>query len=298
MTRMKPSLTSNQIDASTAFIRTQTLLKPSIAIVLGSGLGDFAEQLEDQVAIRTSTIPFYPRSTVHGHEGKIVFGKLGRVPLLVFQGRVHLYETGQLETILYPVRIAKALGIKTLIMTNAAGGINNKFSPADLMLITDQINLTFQKPLEDLALGPPERLKPFSRARITDFGLYDEKLQRVITNVAKKGKIALRRGVYCGVEGPSYETAAEIRMIRTIGGDAVGMSTVNEVSLASRLGIKVAGISCITNLSTGMSASRLSHKEVTEVASKVKRKFSSLIGEVVRLVHLSPNSKVKKKNAN
>lgn len=298
MTRMNPSLTSNQIDASTAFIRTQTRLKPSIAIVLGSGLGDFAEQLEDQVAIRTSTIPFYPRSTVHGHEGKIVFGKLGRVPLLVFQGRVHLYETGQLETILYPVRIAKALGIKTLIMTNAAGGINNKFSSADLMLITDQINLTFQKPLEDLGLGPPERLKPFSRARITDFGLYDEKLQRVITNVAKKGKIALRRGVYCGVEGPSYETAAEIRMIRTIGGDAVGMSTVNEVSLAARLGIKVAGISCITNLSTGMSASRLSHKEVTEVASKVKRKFSSLIGEVVRLVHSSPNSKIKKKNVN
>lgn len=267
---MTAATMSRQIIESVRFIRSRTSLTPSISIVLGSGLGDFAERLTQKIMVKTSMIPCYPRSTVQGHEGRIVIGHLHRVPLLVFQGRVHFYETGDLAAVLYPIRIAHALGAKILIITNAAGGINETLSPEDLMLITDQINLTFQRPMQGLRYGMPNS------------ELYDVRLQELIASVAKRRRILLQRGVYCGVGGPSYETAAEIRMISKIGGDVVGMSTVNEVSCAVRLGMKVAGISCITNLSTGISAARLSHKDVTEVANAVKQKFSELIEGTVR----------------
>lgn len=262
----------SRVKESVTFIQSKTSLHPKIAVILGSGLGDFAEILSYPKPIDTSAIPNYPRSTVIGHKGKIIFGKLGKIKLMVLQGRIHFYETGSIETILYPIRIAHALGIRTLLVTNAAGGVNIKFKPGDIMLIKDQINLTFENPLNGIA------------STIHHAQLYDLALQNLIRNIAKKKKIKLRSGIYCGIKGPSYETAAEIKMIRNFGADAVGMSTVNEVSLAVSLGMKVTGLSCITNLSTGISDQKLSHQEVTEVASRVKHVFTKLITEFIKKI--------------
>jgi purine-nucleoside phosphorylase len=243
-----------------------------MAIILGSGLGEFAESLTFKKVIDTSDIPHYPVSTVEGHHGKLIFGKLHSTPLLAFQGRVHYYESGKLESVLYPIRVAHNLGIKTLIVTNAAGGVNMTFEAGDLMMISDQINLTFENPL----VG--------TRKRSRKQKLYDENFQDTILKIAAEKKIKLQRGVYCGVKGPSYETAAEIEMVRRLGGDAVGMSTVNEVSLAVALGIHVAGISCITNLATGILDLKLSHAEVTDVANKVKHTFAELLKGVIEKI--------------
>src|SRR5271169_106735 len=260
---------SRHLQESIKTIRQHTRDLPDIGIILGSGLGDFANALNHSTAISTADIPHYPHSTVAGHHGKLVFGKIGSDKLLVFQGRVHYYETGNLETILYPIRIAHALNIKKLIVTNAAGAVNAGYSPGDLMMITDQINLTFENPLQNI-----------KRANFKK-EMYDKVFQKVITDVSKKKSIPIRRGVYCGVKGPSYETAAEVRMAKHIGADAIGMSTINEVSLAVALGIRVAGISCITNLSTGISGQKLSHDEVTEVANMVKSSFTELLKGVI-----------------
>ena len=265
---------SGRIRESARSIRSMTKLHPKIALILGSGLGDLADVLTHQEVIDTSSITNYPRFTVEGHHGKLVFGKLQRVPILIIQGRTHLYETGNLETVLYPIHVLRALGIQTLIVTNAAGAVNETFHAGDLMVITDQINLTFENPL--LAITPP----------VLNNDLYHMDLQRIALNEAAESNIILRQGVYCGVKGPSYETAAEIEMIRRIGGDAVGMSTVNEVSLAVALQMKVGGISCITNLATGIGTEKLSHTEVTEVANKVRVKFTELIERIVERIHL------------
>lgn len=269
----RSNILSDQITKSIEIIRRQTTLHPKIAVVLGSGLGDFADALTKPTSINTSDIPHYPRSTVIGHQGRLVFGKLGSAPILAFQGRVHFYETGNLETVLYPIRIAHKLGIKTLIVTNAAGGVNRSFKPGDLMMITDQINLTFENPLGDSGL------------RRLNIDLYDKAIQKIIMQVATKKNLPLQSGVYCGVKGPSYETAAEVRMVGRIGGDAVGMSTINEVSLAVALGIRVAGISCITNLATGIGHEKLSHGEVTEVANRVKKSFTELLAGTIMAIH-------------
>jgi len=275
MRRIENNITT-QIKQSARYIKSKILMQPRIAVILGSGLGDFAETFSSKKIIETASIPHYPRSTVEGHRGKLVFGKLDRLPLLAFQGRVHFYESGNIETVVYPIRVAHALGIKTLIITNAAGGVNRSFAAGDLMLITDQINLTFENPLANLQLSATA----FRADR--NLRLYDGGLQRIIIKVAKKNKIALQSGVYCGVKGPSYETAAEIEMVRRIGGDAVGMSTVNEVSLATALGMRVAGISCITNLATGITNDKLSHDEVTEVANRVKQTFTNLLQGIIK----------------
>jgi len=250
---------------SAGYIAARSGLKPRAAVILGSGLGEFAEILEDSVSIDTAVIPHYPQLSVEGHKGRIVIGNLLGTPLLVFQGRVHFYETGILDPVLFPIIVARELGVETLLITNAAGGINPSFRAGDLMLITDQINLTFEAP--PLAQHTAAERLP----------LYDARLRGTIERAARRQKITIRKGVYCGVTGPSYETAAEIRMIRKIGGDAVGMSTVNEVTCASRLGMAVAGISCITNLSTGITDERLSHAEVTVVADRVKHTFTKLL---------------------
>ena len=265
---------TKRIKDSIRFIRSKTKLKSKIAIILGSGLGDFAEALLNQKVIETNSIPHYPHSTVEGHRGKLILGKIESISILAFQGRVHFYETGNLETVLYPIRVAHALGVRTLIITNAAGGINEKFRAGDLMMITDQINLTFENSISNL------------QSPISNRKLYDKDLQNIITAVAKEYGDNIQRGIYCGVKGPSYETAAEIEMIRRIGGDAVGMSTVNEVLLACALGMRIAGISCITNLATGISGETLSHEEVTDVANSVKQKFAELISGVVKRIHL------------
>ena len=218
------------------------------------------------------TVPNYPRATVEGHVGTIVAGKLSGVSLLVFQGRVHLYESGDLDSVLYPIRIAHRLGIKILLLTNAAGGLHMNFRPADLMIITDQINLTFENPIKHL------------RRPSRGGDLYDPEIRDIMRAVGRESNIELRQGIYCGIKGPSYETVAEVEMIRRIGGDAIGMSTVNEVSLAHALGIRLGGISCITNLATGIAADKLTHREVTEVAALVKEPLQSLLTGVVQKI--------------
>ncbi|MBI4811093.1 MAG: purine-nucleoside phosphorylase, partial [Ignavibacteriales bacterium] len=247
------------------FIRRQINIRPKIAIILGSGLGEFAESISKPIIIKTNTIPHYPCSTVEGHKGNLIFGRLKKVSTLIFQGRVHFYETGDINTVLYPIRVAASLGIKTMLITNAAGGINRSFKPGDLMLIKDQINLTFENSLTN------------TRRHSIHEPLYDSSLQEIIRNVAHIKQIHLKEGIYCGIKGPSYETAAEVEMIQRMGADAVGMSTVNEVTLATALGIRVASISCITNLSTGILNQKLTHEEVTDVASMVRQTFSELV---------------------
>jgi len=272
-----PGKGSSKLRESLRYIRKIAKSRPRIAVILGSGLGDFADSLTDKTAIDTSSIPHYPESTIEGHKGRLVFGKSAKTHICVLQGRVHFYETGNLESVLYPVSVLRLLGIKTLILTNASGGINKNFKPGDLMLIRDHINLTFENPLSPVKDSPSRRLRRASR-------VYDEDLIMFIKKAAVEKGIQLKEGVYCGLKGPSYETAAEIEMIRRIGGDAAGMSTVNEASFAAALGMRVAGISCITNLSTGTGTGKLTHEDVTEVANRVKNSFADLLNQSIRLI--------------
>ena len=257
------------LNASISFIREHAPVSPRIALILGSGLCDFSDNLPNRTSIPTSDIPHYPVSTVEGHKGKLVFAMLNEKPLLAFQGRVHFYETRDLEKVLYPIHVAHKLGIRTLITTNAAGGINRTFLPGDLMIIMDQINFTFERRAST---------KPSLRQ------IYSADLIAKAEAAARMSGIQVKRGVYVGLKGPSYETASEIEMLTRIGGDAVGMSTVFESSVASSLGMDVLGISCITNLATGISPTKLSHQEVTEVGSRVKQTFATLVASTISLL--------------
>ncbi len=264
------------LNASIKYIRSKVSTRPTIGIILGSGLGDFGSLVKDPTVIPTSEIPNYPVSTVQGHSGKLIFGtievnKQDSVQLLVFQGRVHFYESNSLERVVYPIEVANALGIKTLLITNAAGGINQNFKPGDLMFIRDYINLTFENPLIGKAIKASERIGRY----------FDEKLLLQAKAVARELKIPIKEGVYCWTKGPTYETAAEIRMMHKLGADAVGMSTVPEVMTAVHHGIKVLGISCITNMATGITGEKLSHNEVTETANLVKGNFTTLVSEII-----------------
>lgn len=261
---------SDDVRSSVEYIRRHSRQTPRIALVLGSGLGTFADELPNAFALSTSDIPHYPKSTVEGHRGRLVFGRLHGTELIAFQGRTHLYECNDLTKVLYPIHVAHTLGAKTLIVTNAAGGINRSFRPGDLMLITDQINLTFQ------------RMDIVDDGSQINRGLYSKELLHLAERIAERSLISLKKGVYAAVKGPSYETASEVEMIHRLGGDAVGMSTVFEVALAARLGMQVLGISCITNFSTGISSEKLSHEEVTEVGRSVKTKFSELLSQIIR----------------
>jgi purine-nucleoside phosphorylase len=262
----------SHIQESVDVIRALTSQKPTVALVLGSGLGDFADNLPDAYTVAASDIPHYPASTVEGHRGRLVFSTLDSgLCTLAFQGRVHFYESGDLETVTYPIRLAHALGVHTLLVTNAAGAINREYSPGDLMLISDQLNFTWDKSLRTLA----------DKTRTTG-GDYEPDLRARAAMTAASFGLQLRSGVYAGVKGPSYETAAEVEMIRRAGGDVVGMSTVNEVHLATALGIRVLGISCITNKATGIGASKLNHQEVTEVANRVRHDFALLLNGILR----------------
>ncbi|HMK38924.1 MAG TPA: purine-nucleoside phosphorylase [Bacteroidota bacterium] len=255
-------------DDPVRFLRSKLPAPPDIALVLGSGLGDYAEVLPHRLIFPSGAIPSYPRSTVPGHKGQIVYAELAGRRLIAIQGRVHLYECNDIAMVLLPVAVAAALGAGTLIVTNAAGGINRELIPGDLMLITDQLDLTFH------AAGiPGER---GSRAE-----LFDPALVEHASRHASRRGLPLRRGVYAAVKGPSYETAAEVDMIRRLGGDAVGMSTVKEVALASALGMRVMGISCITNRATGTGGSKLNHEEVTDVARRVKTNFANLVTDCI-----------------
>ena len=264
------------IQESVTSIKNVARRNPKIGIVLGSGLGDFGDTLNDRIAIKTSDIPHYPISSVPSHAGRLVFGTLspdGKTSqeLLAFQGRIHFYECNDIEKVIYPIQIAAALGIETLILTNAAGGINKAFKPGDLMLIRDFVNLTMENPLRGIATP---------RSASAQEGL-DPNLLVLARKIAVENGIPIQEGVYCWTKGPSYESAAEIRMMSGAGADAVGMSTMPEVMVAAQHNVKVLGISCITNLATGLGTTKLDHQEVTDVATRVKANFTVLLSKII-----------------
>ncbi len=268
-----PSWTELALDC--ARVARQGLRLPEgespVAVILGSGLGGFADSLEEARGISFSELPGFPRPTVPGHRGRLVYGKIAHAPVLALQGRIHGYEGHDAATVAFPARALGVLGSRALAVTNAAGGCNPSFAPGDLMRITDHINFTGRNPLT----GPnEERLGP----RFPDLThAYDARLATALEEAARGIGQALRAGVYLQMIGPSYETPAEVRMARMLGADAVGMSTVPEVIAAAHMGLPVAGISCITNLAAGLSQHPLTHQEVVEVARAVEGKFSDLL---------------------
>lgn len=269
----------DSLKTSVTYLQSKIKEKPLIAVVLGSGLGDFAQQIKDPISIPTAEIPNYPVSTVHGHAGKIIFGTIENngkksAQLIVFQGRVHLYESNDVGKVVFPICIAQALGAEKLIVTNAAGGINRQFDAGTLMFINDYINLTGENPL----IGKNESIRNEIARNVYSL---DKELLSKAKEIARTNGILTKEGIYCWTKGPTYETAAEIRMMAQMGVDAVGMSTVPEIIMANSLGMKVLGISCITNMATGISATKLSHDEVTETANRVKNDFTTLVSEII-----------------
>jgi purine-nucleoside phosphorylase len=245
-----------------------------VAIILGSGLGAFAETFDDKCAVSTSDLPGYPVSTVPGHAGKIVTGMVGKVRVLAFQGRIHQYEGYAPSEVVIPVRLAHKLGAKILIVTNASGAMTRRFAPGDLLLIDDHINLQFRNPMRGpLVAGD---------ARWPDCGYaYDRELSALAERVALKQGISLKRGVLAGMLGPTYETPAETRMLAKLGADAGCMSTVPEVICAAALGLRVLGISCVTNWAAGINDAPLDHEDVQKVAAEASERFSKLLRGVL-----------------
>jgi purine-nucleoside phosphorylase len=264
-----------KMEEAKTYIQSKHKAAPRIGLVLGSGLGVLGDEVENPTIVPYSEIPNFPVSTVEGHAGQLVLGQLAGAEVVVMQGRFHFYEGWSLDEVTFPVRVMKALGVEILIVTNAAGGINPEWNAGDLMLITDHINFTGQNPL----IGPNEsEIGP----RFPDMSNgYNRELRATAKEVAANLGITLREGVYAGVSGPSYETPAEIRMLRVLGGHAVGMSTVPEVIVANHAGLKVLGITCISNMAAGILDQPLSHHEVMETAEKAKASFISLVKAIV-----------------
>jgi purine-nucleoside phosphorylase len=259
------------IDDAVAFVRSRTKLQPQVGVVLGSGLGNVVDALDVEATIPYNEIPGGAASTVWGHSGKMIVGRAGKVPVVVLAGRMHFYEGHDMRAVVHLARVAGRLGIKNLIVTNAAGGVNTSFTPGDLMLITDHINLMGGNPL----LGPNiEELGP----RFPDMSeAYPESLRDKAKEVARGLGLSLKEGVYLALSGPTYETPAEIRMLRVLGADAVGMSTVPEVIAMSHMNIPVLGISCITNMAAGVIKQKLTHQEVMDTTARVQEQFTKLV---------------------
>jgi purine-nucleoside phosphorylase len=256
-------------------IRSRTELKPQLALILGSGLGGFADEFVEAVAIPYGEIPGFATSTAEGHAGRLVIGKVGTVPVVAMQGRVHFYEGYSLEEVTFPIRVFKLLGVKRLVLTNAAGGIDIELNQGALMVISDHLNLMGVNPLRganDERFGP--RFPDLSEA-------YSRKLQEQAVDEAHKLGVDLRRGIYAALAGPSYETPAEIHMLRGLGADAVGMSTVPETIVARHMGIDVLGISCITNMAAGISDEPINHAEVMETGRRVRETFTKLLRGII-----------------
>ncbi|MEB3286079.1 MAG: purine-nucleoside phosphorylase [Vampirovibrionales bacterium] len=270
-----------QLKASVELIKSRFDKPLDIALVLGSGLGAYADRLENPTVIPYGEIPHFHPSAVEGHAGNLVLGDLkdadGKtLKVGCLQGRFHYYEGHEMAAVTFPIRVLAALGAKTLLVTNAAGGVNATYKPGTLMLISDHLNLTGQNPLRGAnAVGIDG--KPLG-ARFSDMThAYDQTLRQHLKTIAQAEGIVLEEGIYAGLSGPSYETPAEIRMLRTLGADAVGMSTVAEVIVARHMGMRVAGVSCITNAGAGITGEALSHAEVTETAERVKADFTRLL---------------------
>lgn len=257
-------------------VRKRTAFVPKVAVVLGSGLGDYAEDIRVEYELPYSEIEGFPVSTVPGHAGKFIFGYIDQVPVACMKGRVHYYEGYPVSDVVLPVRLLKLMGAEILFLTNAAGGVNTSFHAGDLMLIRDHISAFAPNPL----IGPNiDELGP----RFPDMSrVYDRELQKLIAGKAKENHIYLQEGVYAQMTGPSYESPAEIRMLRMLGCDAVGMSTVVEAIAANHMGMRICGVSCISNLAAGMSENPLSHKEVQEAADMAAPNFKRLVTEAVK----------------
>ena len=263
-------------------VREVTDFTPEIGIVLGSGLGDFARLVDRKAEVSYDSLPGFPVSTVAGHAGKLIFGYVRSVPVVVMQGRVHYYEGYSMEQVVAPIRLMGLLGAKKLLLTNAAGGVNTSFTPGDLMLITDHISAFVPSPLRG---ENPQELGP----RFPDMSrVYDKEMGRAVLTAGEKLGESLQQGVYLQWQGPNYETPAEIRMFRTLGADAVGMSTVCEAIAARHMGLRVCAISCITNMACGILPQPLSHEEVQQTADRVKDKFQALVLESLESFHHLP----------
>ena len=265
-----------QVQLAAGYIRERTDLCPRTAIILGSGLGGLAERIQDAEILPYREIPGFPPSNVAGHAARLVLGRIGQREIVAMQGRFHFYEGLSMKELCLPIFVLRELGVQDLVVTNASGGINSAFAPGDLMLITDHINLVGKNPL----IGPnDERFGP----RFPDMSeVYDRALQAFARSTAEDLGIPLREGVYAFVSGPCFETAAEIRAYRTLGADAVGMSTVPECIAARYLGLRVLGLSCITNLATGISEKKHSHLDVLATAAASAENFCALAEAILR----------------
>ncbi|MCM3236885.1 purine-nucleoside phosphorylase [Heyndrickxia oleronia] len=265
-----------QIEQAVTYLQGKYTKTPRIGLILGSGLGVLADEIEDAVKIRYEDIPEFPISTVEGHAGQLVFGSLSGMEVVAMQGRFHYYEGYSFDQVTFPVRVMKELGVEVLVVTNAAGGVNETYEPGDLMIISDHINNMGSNPL----IGPNDNR---FGARFPDMSEpYNKELRLIARNVAEKLNIRIQEGVYVGNTGPTYETPAEVRMIRTFGGDAVGMSTVPEVIVAKHAGLKILGISCISNMASGILDQPLTHDEVIETTEKVRKDFLLFVKEIVK----------------
>jgi len=264
------------INQSVEFVESKIDFKPDIALILGSGLGVLAEEISDKKVLKYEDIPNFPVSTVEGHAGQFVFGNLEGKKVVAMQGRFHYYEGYSMQEIALPIRVMYKMGAKNLIVTNAAGGINRNFKPGNFMIIQDHINLMGDNPLKG------ENIEEFG-PRFPDMSeVYNKELRELAEKTALENKINTVKGVYCALSGPNYETPAEIRYLRSSGGDAIGMSTVPETITANHMGMEILGISCITNMAAGVLPKPLDHKEVMEIAEKVKPKFSKLIRGILK----------------
>lgn len=270
----------DKVDEALRFIERRSAIRPQAAIVLGSGLGRIAEQLERPEIIPYEEIPYWPRSTAPGHEGKLLLGYLCGTPVAAMQGRVHYYEGYTMAEVTFPVRVLGQLGIKALVVTNASGAVNTDIAPGSIVAIEDHINYMGTNPLigvnnDDWGTRFPDMT-----------AAYDKEFLRVLEHAAAKEGIALRRGVYIAFSGPSFETPAEIRMARAFGADIVGMSTVPEVIAANHMGIRVLGISCAANYAAGITSEKLTHQEVLETMSKAGESVARLIEAFIEEVRL------------
>ena len=269
---------TEKISAAAEYIRTLIPQTPTVGMILGSGLGDYADLLEDPIRISFSQVPNFPTPTVPGHCGALVFGRRQGKDVVVLQGRIHYYEGLPMQEITIPVRVLAALGVKQLVLTNACGGVNTAFEPGDLMLISDHINFSGANPL----IGP--NLDAFGPRFPDCCDIYTKTLRDAIREKAAANGISLREGVYAMYSGPNYETPAEIRMFRILGADVVGMSTVPEALVAAQCGIQVVGVSCITNMAAGVLPQKLSHQEVMETATRVHDKFQNLLDVILTVI--------------
>ncbi len=260
-------------------VQQKITFKPEIALILGSGLGDYADTMEVVETLDYHDIEGFPVSTVPGHKGRFVFGYAGGVPIVAMQGRVHFYEGYKPQDVVLPIRLMKLMSAKVLFLTNAAGGINRSFNAGDFMLITDQISMSVPSPLigeniDELGVRFPDMSEVYSR-----------RLRKIIENSAVTAGVPLRRGVYIQTTGPQYETPAEIRAYERLGADAVGMSTAIEAIAARHAGMEICGISCISNLAAGISVNPLTHAEVQETADRVAPLFKKLVTQAIKDIH-------------